>query len=213
MSARKRFVADRFADEVFTLWLEEDLADGNLPLPASVDRSVFYEPWGKEALSACEWIGGGRGQIDEMKETQASILRINAGLSTFESEIAKQGGDWRKVFRQRSRENKLAEDLDLVLTMDATKAGDANSQQTTTDPKGNDASGNNTGAEGINNTGVEEDEESGLETRFVAMLDRIGTPQFTINNVIPKRGTEKTVVTKHDENGRIKEFERTEVED
>jgi capsid protein len=28
-----------------------------------------------EAMSRCDWIGASRGQIDELKETQAAILR------------------------------------------------------------------------------------------------------------------------------------------
>ena len=113
MKARKKFVADRFADEVFALWLEEDLNAGNLPMPRNYDHNVFYDPFGKEALTACDWIGSGRGQIDELKETQAAVIRIAAGLSTRETEIAKSGGDWRKIFHQLSREAKLAETLDL----------------------------------------------------------------------------------------------------
>jgi hypothetical protein len=37
------------------------------------------------------------------------------------------------------------------------------------------------------------------------------TPPLVIHNHLPKRGIEKTVVTKHDERGRILEFERREV--
>lgn len=113
MMARKKFVADRLADEIFTLWLEEDMNGGNMPLPRGWDSRIFYEPWGKECLTSCDWIGAGRGQIDELKETQAALLRIKGGLSTREFEIAKQGGDFMKVFRQLSRENRLAKELDL----------------------------------------------------------------------------------------------------
>lgn len=113
MMATKKFVADRFADEVFALWLEEDMNAGNMPLPRGFTSEIFYRPWGKECFTACEWIGAGRGQIDELKETQAALLRVKGGLSTREIEIAKQGGDWRKVIRQLSREAKLVESLGL----------------------------------------------------------------------------------------------------
>lgn len=130
MMARKKFVADRFADEVFALWLEEDLGNGGLPMPRNYDYRVFYTPWGKEALTACDWIGAGRGQIDELKETQAALLRIKGGLSTHEAEIAKQGGDYRKTFRQLARENKLAEELGIDISQldpqkDASTGGSA----------------------------------------------------------------------------------------
>jgi len=141
MSARKKFVADRFADEVFTLWFEEDLAGGNLPMPRNYDYRVFYSPDGminpvvKEALCACDWVGAGRGQIDELKETQAALLRINGGLSTHENEIAKQGGDYRKVFRQIAREQKLADQLGISFSLAAEKTGAASGQQVMQDTK------------------------------------------------------------------------------
>lgn len=111
MMARKKFVADRFADELYTLWLEEDMNAGNMPLPRGFTSEIFYRPWGKECFTACEWIGASAGQIDELKETQAALLRIKGGLSTREIEIAKFGNDWRKTFRQLSREQKLADSL------------------------------------------------------------------------------------------------------
>lgn len=130
MMARKKFVADRFADEIFALWIEEDLNAGNMPLPVGFNSGIFYEPWGRECLTACDWIGAGRGQIDELKETQAAILRVKGGLSTREFEIAKQGGDFRKVFRQLSREAKLEKELGLDFSA-VNEQGGASKDQTT----------------------------------------------------------------------------------
>ena len=59
-----------------------------------------------------------RGQIDELKETQAAVLRVQNGLSTYEDEIARLGGDWRKKFRQMSRERKMAKLLELPFAAD-----------------------------------------------------------------------------------------------
>jgi lambda family phage portal protein len=121
LSAKKKFVADRLADEIYTVWLEEWLNAGNLPLPRGFNKSIFYQPFAKECFTACEWIGTGRGQIDELKETQAALLRVKGGLSTREIEIAKFGGDWRRLFRQLDRENRMAAELNLSFTEDATK--------------------------------------------------------------------------------------------
>ena len=128
MQARKRFVADRFADELYALWLEEDFNNGGLPLPRGFDQSVFYQPYGKESLTACDWIGSGRGQIDELKETQAAILRVKGGMSTREIEIAKAGYDWRKMFRQLARENKLADELGLAFDNNPQRDGTTSGQ-------------------------------------------------------------------------------------
>ena len=66
----------------------------------------WYEGLNKEAYTAATWIGAARGQIDELKETQASVLKIKYGLSTHEDELAKLGKDWRKVYAQLEREKK-----------------------------------------------------------------------------------------------------------
>lgn len=136
MMSRKKFVADRFAREVFHLWAEEDLNTGNAPMPRNYDWRILYQSNGysnalvKEALFNCDWVGAGRGQIDELKETQAALLRINGGLSTHEIEIAKsRGGDYRKVFRQLAREQKMATELGLEFSLAAEASGAVSGQQ------------------------------------------------------------------------------------
>jgi len=121
MLAKKKFVADRLADEIYTVWAEEWLSAKNLPLPRGFNPDVFYRPFAKECLTSCDWIGTGRCQIDELKETQAAILRVNSGFSTREIEIAKFGGDWRRIFRQLDREQRLSDELGLSFSRDATK--------------------------------------------------------------------------------------------
>jgi lambda family phage portal protein len=131
MNAKKKSVADRFASMAYSLWLEEDMNAGNVPLPKGRTKDDFYEdPVFREALLSCTWIGASRGQIDEMKETQAAMLRIKGGLSTYEIECSRLGEDFRRVFRQRAREEKLAKELDLVFDMGATKPGGNEAQKT-----------------------------------------------------------------------------------
>lgn len=139
MRSRKKSVADRFANMVYALVLEEEIAKGNVPLPTGMDRRQFYEPLMKEAFTACSWIGAGAQEIDPLKEVQASIMKIKAGLSTYEKEIAKYGDDWREVFQQRAREEKLANTLQLGFSLEATKAGKNERQQTMTDKGGSKA--------------------------------------------------------------------------
>lgn len=103
MQARKKAVADRFATIIYRLWLEEALNKGTI---SSIPRNApsWYEGQNADAYSRCDWIGASRGQIDEVKETQAAVLRINNGLSTIEEEAARLGKDWRTVMRQLARE-------------------------------------------------------------------------------------------------------------
>lgn len=135
MKAKKKIVADRFASEVYDLWFEEEWNAGNLPMPVGMNSSIFYAPLVKQALTACEWIGAGRGQIDEVKETQAATMRIANGLSTYDREAARLGLYFKDVVRQQQKEKKLMEAAGLVFGTDATKPGTNDRQQTM---KGND---------------------------------------------------------------------------
>lgn len=134
MMGRKKVVADRFASSIYMLILEEDVVAGNVPLPPGFTLDTFYnDPIKREALASCDWIGASRGQIDELKETQAAVMRINANLSTYEKEAARLGEDFRKMFKQRARENKMKKDLGLDEVLDATKPGANTAQQTMRD--------------------------------------------------------------------------------
>lgn len=136
MQSRKKIVADKFATMCYVLWLEEEIgyfADP-MPLPAGVTRrefqQMFYNPVLREAICSCQWIGASRGQIDEVKETQAAIMRINSGLSTRQAETARLGDDYRVVLRQQAREKKLMAELGLDFSTQATKPGANDRQQT-----------------------------------------------------------------------------------
>ena len=114
MQGRKKMVAERFATLVYRLWFEEAVNAGQIE--AMNGRSIpnIYDGLNMEAFCACDWIGAGRGQIDELKETQAAILRIKNRLSTYEEEIGRMGKDWRPVFQQIAREQGVLEELDIM---------------------------------------------------------------------------------------------------
>lgn len=136
MQSRKKTVADKQATMMYVCWLEEDVnwLKSEMPMPKGVSRdefkSWFYDPIKREAITSCQWIGASRGQIDEVKETQAAIMRIKGGLSTFQDESARLGLDYRRVFQQRSREQKMMKALGLDFSDDATKPGTNDRQQT-----------------------------------------------------------------------------------
>lgn len=123
MGARKKMVSDRFAQNVYTLWVEEEIAAGNLPLPPGRNRTDFYKPLHKDAYTRARFIGSGRGQIDELKETQAAMLRIKSGLSTWEEECANLGKDYREVFEQQAREQRVITELNLPIDLSGTAKG------------------------------------------------------------------------------------------
>lgn len=133
MQAKKKNIADRMGSEVFDLWFEEDWNARNLPMPAGMKTSILYAPLVKQALTGCIWIGAGRGQIDEVKETQAAIMRIAAGLSTYNKEAANLGMYFKDVVRARMKEQKMIEESGLSFTSEATRPNTNDRQQTMTD--------------------------------------------------------------------------------
>ncbi|NTZ39993.1 phage portal protein [Enterobacter sp. JMULE2] len=106
---QRKFIAARLAWQMFDCWLEEVLLRGLLVPPAA--RLGFYEA--RSAWSRSEWIGAGRMAIDGLKEVQESVMLIEAGLSTYEKELAKLGEDYQEVFRQQTRESKERENAGL----------------------------------------------------------------------------------------------------
>lgn len=98
---RRKFIAGRLATQMFSCWLEEALVRGVIKAPAA--RFSFFEA--RSAWSRAEWIGAGRMAIDGLKEVQESVMRIEAGLSTYEKELAIMGEDYQDIFRQQVRES------------------------------------------------------------------------------------------------------------
>lgn len=118
MNGRKALVADNFASFIFRLWLEEGLnraAFESMPRKFKNPDNMgwLYQPQILDAIAACDWIGASRGQIDELKETQASALRRKNTLTTDEDELARLGKDYRRVYRQRRREKLLRDKLEI----------------------------------------------------------------------------------------------------
>lgn len=82
--------------------LEEMMDKGEIPLPKSGEVPDFQEMRG--AYSHMRFIGPGQGWIDPVKEAQAAVLRMDAGISTLEQECADQGGNAEENMDTRQRE-------------------------------------------------------------------------------------------------------------
>jgi lambda family phage portal protein len=105
MQSRKRRVADRTANFIYRLWLEEAINRNEIECLKRRNVPSFYDGMNGEFYCQCEWIGAGRGMIDPLKETQADVLALKAGITTKEAVIARRdGGDWRRTARQIRRE-------------------------------------------------------------------------------------------------------------
>lgn len=138
MQGRKKFAADAFASDVYRLWFEEALNAGHFADMMPRNAPSFYEGLNKDFYTACSWIGAPRGQIDELKETQAAMQRIGSGLSTYEVECARFGTDFREVFRQRQREQRMITEMGLTFSLGSESGGtmDAGGNAANEAPKG-----------------------------------------------------------------------------
>ena len=107
---RRAIIAARYANEIYQLWLEEAINLGQVKLPRKAKYN-FYEA--KAAWSRANWIGAGRLSIDGVKEVKEAILRIEAGLSSYEKEFSIMGEDYQEMFEQQLREMKERKEAGL----------------------------------------------------------------------------------------------------
>lgn len=98
---QRKQTAARLATQMFSCWLEEVIVRGIVTPPAT--GLSFMQA--RSSWSRAEWIGAGRMAIDGLKEVQESVMLIEAGLSTYEKELAKLGEDYQDIFRQQVRES------------------------------------------------------------------------------------------------------------
>lgn len=104
---RRRWLMDYWLQPIYALWFEEAVNAGEIEAPG------FYA--NKYAYTRAKFIFGGRGWVDPVKEAQAAVMRMEAGLSTLEKECAEQGDDYEEVMDQLAVERamKLARGLPL----------------------------------------------------------------------------------------------------
>lgn len=63
----------------------------------------------------------GQPYVDPLKDAQAAAMAIQFGLSTYEAEIGKRGGDYKAIWKKLAEEKKLMDSLGIVVT---TPSGD-----------------------------------------------------------------------------------------
>jgi len=85
------------------------VATGRISAPG-----FFADPAYRRAWSGCVWTGDGPGSIDPMKEVDAAVERIDAGISTLAAEsLLHDGVDWETKHRQRVRETQARQSAGL----------------------------------------------------------------------------------------------------
>jgi lambda family phage portal protein len=114
MSARKAFLADPLATDIYALWLEESISKGTIEsLPPSFDVLAFNSGLNKEALTKCTWLGAPKPVIDPFKAAMANRIMKEDGILTDAKIAADASEDWREIYDQRKREQDYADSIGL----------------------------------------------------------------------------------------------------
>lgn len=103
----RSWFAAKFCQPIYDLVLEEAYLRGQFEAPNFYDYRTEY--------TRAQWIGGGWGWVDPVKEVMSSKLAIDYGLSTLAEEAAGQGRDWEEVLEQRAREEAFIRELGLAI--------------------------------------------------------------------------------------------------
>ncbi len=104
-------LADNFLNIVYKqfVWC---LASQNL-----IDVPHFFDsPFHKDAWCGVSWYGSALIHNDPVKSAKASILLLNAGLSTYEKECRKNGMDWESVINKLAEERAKIKELGVELS-------------------------------------------------------------------------------------------------
>lgn len=104
---RKAWFIQDFCAPVYEQFLAEAVATGRIKA-----EGFFDDPIKRAAWSAADWRNENSHFLDPVKETQAMILRLNAGLSTYSTEIAEATGqDFDEVIETLRQERELINQL------------------------------------------------------------------------------------------------------
>ncbi len=103
---RRQTLVREYCMPVNLLWFEERVARGFIEAPN------FYANW--QHYTRGDWVGQGRGWIDEEKEAAAAKERINLGISNLEIEATQQGRDMVEILAAKQREFEQRKEFGLV---------------------------------------------------------------------------------------------------
>jgi len=104
---KQSWMVQHFMTRIYEQWLSMQLLNGSLGLDmVNYDKltEVRWQP------KAWQW-------VDPLKDIQASVDAINAGIKTASEVVAEQGGDIEDIYDQLAYEQQLAKEKGLNLTI------------------------------------------------------------------------------------------------
>lgn len=106
---RRAWLAAMFCQPVYEAFMDEAVALGRISAPG-----YFDDPLLRAAYLRADWVGDSQGQIDPLKEVQATKERLALLLTTYSDETAALNGqDWEDVVERRKFEEQLIDDSNL----------------------------------------------------------------------------------------------------
>ena len=131
---RKEFFINDFCRPIYEQWLAEAVAVGRISAPG-----FFDDPIKRAAWSQSDWFGEQSHFLDPVKETQAMILRLQSGLSTYRKEISEATGqDFDEIIET------LAQERALINALPPTQEQAIAQSQAESSDEGSDAESPNT---------------------------------------------------------------------
>lgn len=132
---RRKWLSSKFCQPIYEEWFKEAVIKGYITAPGIY--GIFTDQRILKAFTSAEWHGPAQGLLNPVQEVQASLARIEGGLSTREKEAAEQGLDFENVAQQLSREQTILADLQVVTEFlkeaNAVKGGEENQNGTDED--------------------------------------------------------------------------------
>jgi lambda family phage portal protein len=124
--ARRSWFVKDFCQPIYEEVITEAVAKGRLFAPG-----FWLAPEIRKAWLRAEWYGPTQGQIDPLKEVNASKIRVEQGFSTRARETAElTGGDFESNVRQLAHEENLMREAGILLRGgDLGNAGEGNEEE------------------------------------------------------------------------------------
>ncbi len=115
--------AAQFCARVYALWLEVEILNNKINAPGYLKAVQEDNRYAVEAYRSARWVGAGVPQIDPVKEVEAIIRAINAGLLTIEAGTEALGnGDAKANLTQLGKELEFAKEKGVVPNFGTTVA-------------------------------------------------------------------------------------------
>lgn len=216
-----QIIIPTFCERVWAWFIEAHQVSGDLPIDTAIP---------------VEWSTPKFWSVDPLKDATADLLEVRMGAKSLMEVIAERGRSPKAVLEEIAETNAMLDKLGLKLDSDPralTKQGQFQIDVSApTDPSTPSATNGRGDGEtkviviGGGGNPAPEPQDRGAETRelidaVLRLVESVREPQqpATVNVTVPvtvpanrKRG-ERTVVTRYDEEGRIAEFERQEIEE